>query len=105
MLEVRGAVDVTVGGARALLLARGDLVEVDLDHPRRFVSAAGLGGWRALQSLAIRLDRVGLTVRILSRGVTLMTLGRQARAGLVGRLLGTPHLDISGGLSLWRWLR
>lgn len=68
MLEVLGAVDVTVGGARAHLLARGNLVELDLDYPRRFVSAAGFGGWRALRALAVQLDGAGLTMRIQSRG-------------------------------------
>jgi len=105
MLEVLGAVDVTVGGARAHLLARGNVVEIDLDQPRRFVSAAGFGGWRSLRLLAVQLDRLGLTVRIQSRGAALMTLGRQARASMVGRLLGAPHLEISGRLSLWRLLR
>ena len=105
MLEVLGAVDVTVGGARAHLLARGNLAELDLEQPRRFVSASGFGGWRALRLLATRLDRVGLTMRVQSRGSTLLTLGRLARAGMVGRLLRTPHLEIGGGLSLWRLLR
>jgi hypothetical protein len=105
MLEVLGAVDVTVGGAHAHLLARGNLVELDLDHPWRLVSAAGFGGRRALRALADGLDRVGLTLRIRSRGIALITLGRQARAGTVGRLLRIPHLEISGRLSLWRPLR
>lgn len=105
MLEVLGAVDVTVGGARAHLLARGNLVELDLDHPRRFVSAAGFGGWRALRALAVQLDGAGLTMRIQSRGAALLTLGRQARAGAAGRLMGIPHLEVNGRLSLWRLLR
>ena len=105
MLEVLGAVDVTVGGARAHLLARGNLVQLDVDHPRRLVSAGGFGGWRALRLLAVQLDRAGLTMRIQSRGTPLIILGRQARAGMVGRLLDTPHLEISGRLSLWRLLR
>ena len=105
MLEVLGAVDVTVGGVRAHLLARGNLVELDLDHPRRLVSVIGSGGWRALRALAVQLDRAGLTMRILSGGAALLTLGRQARGGMVGKLLGAPHLEISGRLSLWRLLR
>jgi len=103
--QARWQVNVTVGGARSHLLARGNLVELDLEQPRRFVSAAGFGGWRALRLLALQLDRLGLTVRIQSRGAALITLGRQARAGMVGRLLGAPHLEISGRLSLWRLLR
>jgi hypothetical protein len=42
--QARWQVNGTVGGARAHLLARGNLVELDLEQPRRFVSAAGFGG-------------------------------------------------------------
>ena len=109
MLSLEGALDLSVDGAAAHLEARGDTLRLDVEHPRAFLRAGG-GAPRigdrmaAVRALARHLFERGLTLRVVSRGRPLLTLGRGARPGITARLLGVPHLALGRGGDLLRAL-
>ncbi|MBX5493547.1 MAG: hypothetical protein IRZ14_20545, partial [Chloroflexi bacterium] len=66
----------------------------------------GGGGPLALvRRVASALARVGLTVRVYSRGRVVLVLGARARPGLAERFLGVPHLQLGSGGELLRLFR
>ncbi|HEY7060580.1 MAG TPA: hypothetical protein VII06_03815 [Chloroflexota bacterium] len=112
MIEVRGGLRVTVNGQTARVEAAGQQCVVDVDDPRAFSRAvprlAGAGGGGspldALRAVAAGLAGAGLTVRVVSRGSLVVTLGRDVRPGLGSRLVGSPYVAPGSPLGLLRLL-
>lgn len=107
MLEFDGALDLSVNGKAAHLTGNGNLITLEVERVGSFLRASGLfslGGVDAMRRLAAKLEYAGLTLRITSRGKTLLILGRQAHGGIQGRLLRLPHLQVEGSGALFRLL-
>jgi hypothetical protein len=111
MIELTGTVTISVDGQTAHVVAARRHLVVEVDSPRAFMqalgSAAGQGAGSplpALRQAAAALARAGLTVRIVSRGSPLVTLGRDARPGLGQVLTGSPHVALGSPVGLLRLL-
>ncbi|HLH26906.1 MAG TPA: hypothetical protein VK066_30635 [Chloroflexota bacterium] len=111
MLELTGAVTVTVDGQTARLVAARRHLVIEVDNPRAFLQAAsgaaGSPGGRPLDGLrqaGAALACAGLTVRVVSRGSLLLVLGRDARPGFAQALTGSPHVALGSPLGLLRLL-
>ncbi len=97
MFALQGALTLTVNGIAAHIKADDRALRMDVDDPIAFLRASQLFGTSslgALRLLAEQLERGALTLTIASREQPLIVIGREARGGLVGSLLGVPHLEI-----------
>jgi hypothetical protein len=111
MIELTGTVTISVDGQTAHVVADQHYLVVEVDSPRAFMQALGgasiKGGGSSLNALrqaAAALARAGLTVRIVSRGSPIVTLGRDARPGLGQVLTGSPHVALGSPVGLLRLL-
>ena len=112
MIELTGSVTISVDGEAARIAAAQRHLVVDVDNPRAFVQALrgpatpGGGGspLALLRQIAARLAQAGLTVRIVSRGSVVVTLGRDVRPGLASRLVGSPYVAPGSPVGLLRLL-
>lgn len=91
MIHVEGAVTLDVDGAPARLTAEGPRVQLDAPEPGRLLRG---GSRRALRTAAASATALGLTVRVTSRGRTLLVLGRDARPTLVSRLWRLGRVEV-----------
>ena len=114
MIELSGAVTITINGESARVVGEQRRIHVDLENPRAFIrscgagtgSGAGSGGspLDALRQAAAMLNPAGLTVRVTSHDSHIVTLGREARPGLFGGLLGSPYVAPGSPRGLLRLL-
>src|SRR4051812_40123710 len=99
MIELTGTLTIAIDGQAARLVGEQRHLVVEMDDPRAFLQAAGGAstgrGARPLDALrqaGTALARAGLTVRVVSRGASLVVLGHDARPGLTQALTGSPHV-------------
>src|SRR5581483_5666656 len=116
MIKLSGAVTLSVNGRAARVVAAERQIVVEMDDPRAFLRACGVGGQgvggrgagssplATLRQAGATLAAAGLTVRVVSRGSPLVTLGRDARPGLAQALTGSPHVAPGSPLGLLRLL-
>ena len=111
MIELMGTVTIAIDGQAARVVAERRHLVVECDDPRAFVQAVGGGAPRrggnplgALRQAGAALARAGLTVRVVSRGASLVVLGRDARPGLTQALTGSPHVALGSPVGLLRLL-
>ena len=95
MFAFEGALEISVDEVPLHLTGNGQELRLELDNPGPFLRA--LGGINrdrlaTLREAAAYLHGAGLTLRIVQRGQTLVTLGREAQPGLSGFVV--PHLQI-----------
>jgi hypothetical protein len=109
MIELTGTVTLTIDGQAARVVAEQRHLVVEVDDPRAFFQAVrgtspGQGGnpLDAVRQAGAALARAGLTVRIVSRGASLVVLGHDARPGLTQALTGSPHVALGSPLGLLR---
>lgn len=94
MLDIRGTVNFSVDGRRGILLASGRRLEVDFETPAAFES---LGGRRRAHDLATALHAAGLTLTVSEEKRPLAVLGREARPGLMSRLMRIRSVEFEKG--------
>lgn len=95
MFAFEGALEISVDDVPLHLTGNGQELRLQLDNPGPFFRA--LGGIRrdrlsTLREAAAYLYEAGLTLRVVQREHTLLTLGRDAQPGLSGFVV--PHLQI-----------
>lgn len=93
-----GTLDVSVNNVQAHVTGHEGTLEMDLDDPVALFRAAGIIGLpadslRTLRQAAQTLYDLGLTLRILHRGQTFLTIGFEAQPGLSGQF--APHVQIA----------
>jgi len=96
-----GTLDVTVEGKTARLTADARELTLDVDDPRPFMDALGgvrRGNLTNLREAAQTLYDLGLTLKMVKDGQTLVIIGRGAQSGLAGIVV--PHLQIGVGEAL-----
>jgi len=112
MIELRGVLRVKLNGQTARVEAAQRQYVVDVDDPRAFLQALprpagpGAGGspLATLRAVAAGLAEAGLTVRVMSRGALIVTLGRDAKPGMASRVVGSPYVAPGSPLGLLRLL-
>ena len=92
MLEVSADVEIEFGVGRGRLVADGNDVVLDVDEPSALIGAIDR---RSLRKLAEVLTRAGLTLHVRSGDRLLLAAGRDARPGVVSRLLRLPAVRLS----------
>ena len=97
MLEVTGNVEIDFGGSRGHLVAEGQRLVLELDEP---TALAGVFDLRALREVATGLTRAGLTLHVRSGDRLLLLAGRDARSGILSRLLRLRRIQLSTRFAL-----
>ena len=97
MLEVFANVEIEFGAGRGRLVADGQDVVLDVDGPSTLI---GVVNRQSLRALAGTLTRFGLTLRVRSGDRLLLSAGRDAKTGILSRLLRLPGVQLSPLLAL-----
>ena len=97
MLDVFANVEVEFGAGRGRLVAQGQHFVLDVDEPSTLI---GVIERRSLRILAERLTRAGLTLRVRSGDRLLLLAGRDAKTGILTRLLRLPGVQLSPRFAL-----
>lgn len=102
MVEVSCDLKVAFDRGQGHLVGDGQRLVFRVDEP---TTLAGLGGRRSLRALSTELTRAGLTLDVRSGDDLLLTAGREARAGILERLLRLPRVRVNPRFALrsaWR---
>ena len=105
MLALHGVINIAVNGIPARFEAEDQGMRIEVEDPVAFLRAAQLlhkSNLGVLRLLAEQLAQNGLTLKIVSRGKTLVVIGHEVRSGMTSSLLGVPHLEIKGSGLLGR---
>ena len=97
MLDVFANVEIEFGAGRGRLVAQGQHFVLDVDEPSTLI---GVVERRSLRTLAERLTRAGLTLRVRSGDRLLLVAGRDAKTGVLTRLLRLPGVQLSPRFAL-----
>lgn len=92
MLDVLANVEIEFGAGRGRLVADGQDVVLDVDEPSALI---GVVDRQSLRMLSETLTRVGLTLRVRSGDRLLLSAGRDAKTGVLSRLLRLPGVHLS----------
>lgn len=97
MLDVFANVEIEFGAGRGRLVAEGQHFVLDVDDPSTLI---GVVERRSLRALAERLTRAGFTLRVRSGDRLLLLAGRDAKTGILTRLLRLPGVQLSPRFAL-----
>ena len=97
MLDVFANVEIEFGAGRGRLVAEGQHFVLDVDEPSALI---GVVERRSLRALAERLTRAGFTLRVRSGDRLLLLAGRDAKTGILTRLLRLPGVQLSPRFAL-----
>ncbi len=97
MLDVAGNVEIEFGDSRGRLVADGQRVVLDVDDPSVLIGVIEL---RSLRTLAAGLAAVGFTLHVRSGDRLLLLAGRDARTGILSRLLRLPRVQLNPRFAL-----
>ena len=97
MLDIVGNVEIEFGGSRGRLVADGQHFVLEVDQPAVLIGIVDLG---SLRSLTAGLARAGITLHVRSGDRLLLLAGRDARTGIISRLLRLPRVQISPRFAL-----
>lgn len=97
MLDVAGNVDIDFDGSRGRLVADGQQLVIDLDEPTALPEFLDL---RSLRDLAAGLVRADLTLHMRSGDRLLILAGRDAKTGILSRLLRLPRVQLNRRFAL-----
>ena len=97
MLDVLANVEIEFRTGRGRLVAEGQHFVLDVDEPSALI---GVVERRSLQNLAERLTRAGFTLRVRSGDRLLLLAGRDAKTGILTRLLRLPGVQLSPRFAL-----
>ena len=92
MLDVAGNVEIDFGGSRGRLVADGQQLVLDLDDS---TALGGIVDLRSLRDLAAGLARAGFTLHVRSGDRLLVLAGRDAKTGILSRLLRLPRVQLN----------
>ncbi|MFN0156081.1 MAG: hypothetical protein ACKVUT_17040 [Gaiella sp.] len=91
MLDAVGSVEIEFGASRGRLVADGQQLFLDVDEPSVLFGVLGLG---QLRVLGTELARAGFTLHVQSGDRRLLLAGRQAKPGILSRLLRLPRVQL-----------
>ena len=97
MLDVAGNVEIEFGGSRGRLVADGQRFVLDVDDPSVLIGVVEL---RSLRTLAAGLAGAGFTLDVRSGDRLLLLAGRDARPGILSRLLRLPRVQLGPRFAL-----
>ena len=97
MLAVFANVEIEFDAGRGRLVAQGQHFVLDVDEPSTLI---GVVERRSLRALAERLTRAGFTLRVRSGDRLLLLAGRDAKTGILTRLLRLPGVQLSPRFAL-----
>ncbi len=97
MLDVAGIVEIEVGGSRGRLVADGQQLVLDVDEP---AALAGIVDLQSVRDVAAGLALAGLTLHVRSGDRLLLLAGRDAKPGILSRLLRLPRVQLSPRFAL-----
>ncbi len=97
MLDVAGNVEIDFDGSRGRLVADGQQLVLDLDEP---TALTGILDHGSLRDLAAGLARAGFTLHVRSGDRLLFLAGRDAKAGILSRLLRLPRVQLNPRFAL-----
>jgi len=97
VLDVFANVEIEFGAVRGRLVADGQDFVLDVDEPSTLI---GVVERRSLRALAERLTRAGFTLRVRSGDRLLLLAGRDAKTGILTRLLRLPGVQLSPRFAL-----
>ena len=97
MLDVFANVEIEFGAGRGRLVAQGQHFVLDVDETSTLI---GVVERRSLRALAERLTRAGFTLRVRSGDRLLLLAGRDAKTGILTRLLRLPGVQLSPRFAL-----
>ena len=97
MLDVFANVEIEFAAGRGRLVAQGQHFVLDVDEPSTLI---GVVERRSVRALADRLTRAGFTLRVRSGDRLLLVAGRDAKTGILTRLLRLPGVQLSPRFAL-----
>lgn len=97
MLDVAGNVEIDFDGSRGRLVADGQQLVLDLDDPAALV---GVVDRQSVRDVAAGLALAGLTLHVRSGDRLLLLAGRDAKTGILSRLLRLPRVQLSPRFAL-----
>ncbi len=97
MLDVFANVEIEFDAGRGRLVAEGQHFVLDVDEPSALI---GVVERRSLRALAEWLTRAGFTLRVRSGDRLLLLAGRDAKTGILTRLLRLPGVQLSPRFAL-----
>ena len=97
MLDVVGNVEIKFGGSRGRLVADGQRFVLDIDEPSVLIGVFEL---QSLRALAAGLARAGFTLDVRSGDRLLLLAGRDARTGILSRVLRLPRVQLNPRFAL-----
>ena len=97
MLDVAGIVEIDFDGSRGRLVADGQQLVLDLDEP---TALTGILDRRSLRDLAAGLARADFTLHVRSGDRLLLLAGRDAKTGILSRLLRLPRVQLNPRFAL-----
>lgn len=97
MLDVAGNVEIDLDGSRGRFVADGQQLVLDLDEPAALV---GILDRRTVRDMAAGLALAGLTLDVRSGDRLLLLAGRDAKTGILSRLLHLPRVQLSPRFAL-----
>lgn len=97
MLDVVGNVEIEFGGSRGRLVADGQRFVLDVDEPSALIGVFDL---RSLRTLAAGLAGAGFTLDVRSGDRLLLLAGRDAKTGILSRLLRLPGVRLNPRFAL-----
>lgn len=97
MLDVAGSLEIELDGGRGRLVADGQRIVLDVDEPEALTAILDL---QSVRDVAAGLAAAGLTLHVRSGDRVLLLAGREAKAGLLSRLLRLPRVQLSPRFAL-----
>ena len=97
MLDVAGNVEIDFDGSRGRLVADRQQLVLYLDDP---ATLSGIVDLRSLRDLAAGLARAGFTLHVRSGDRLLLLAGRDAKTGILSRLLRLPRVQLNPRFAL-----
>ena len=97
MLDVAGNVEIDFDGSRGRLVADGQQFVLDLDEP---AALTGILDLRSLRDLAAGLSRADFTLHVRSGDRLLLLAGRDAKTGILSRLLRLRRVQLNPRFAL-----
>jgi hypothetical protein len=89
MIHMDGVLELSIDDIPARLVAEGSELRLEVRRPFRLLRTVSL---RSVLRLAVVLNRLGLTLRVVARRRTVLLLGRGIRSRTGRLLLRSPHV-------------
>lgn len=107
MFQFSGTLDINMADLGAKLKMEGTDLTLEADNPAEILRSMNIQkskGLKTVRGLASELNRMGLTLTLVSKGSVVMVMGKNAQAGVATRMLRVPHLELRIGTEIAKLL-